>query len=91
MFLLTMKQDFTDLSRLCLRTPDARRPPLTIKPAAEYLGVTVRFMKRLVSERRIAFYKMGGRILFSPDELDRYMQSCLTPVGGRGKTARNHG
>lgn len=68
-----------------------RRPPVSVEQAAAYLGRNVRFVRGLVAQRRIEFYKMGRRILISPDELDRYMESCLTPVGGKGRSARNGG
>ena len=43
-----------------------RRPPkldtlLSVEQAAERLGTSVRFVRRLIAERRIAYVKVGGR------------------------------
>jgi excisionase family DNA binding protein len=51
-------------------TPSA--PLLDIAAAAERLGVTVRFMRRLVDERRIAFHKIGRYVRFDPADVDRF-------------------
>ena len=32
---------------------------LTVEEAAEHLGTSVRFVRRLIAERRIAFVRMG--------------------------------
>jgi excisionase family DNA binding protein len=46
---------------------------ITVPDAAEYLGVSVRFVRRLVAERRIAFHKAGARVLFAVADLDAFM------------------
>jgi excisionase family DNA binding protein len=43
--------------------------------AATYLGVKVRFIRRLVSERRIAFHKAGAHVRFAVDDLEAFMQA----------------
>ena len=40
-----------------------------VSGVAELLGVSERFVRRLVDERRIPFFKVGKFIRFSPDEL----------------------
>ena len=50
-----------------------RRPPLDIPAASEYLGTTVRHVRRLIAERRVASYRLGGRVLLSPDDLDELL------------------
>jgi excisionase family DNA binding protein len=53
----------------------ARRPPLGIPEAAEYLGTSVRHLRRLIAERRVVSYRLGGRVLLSPDDLDQLLTS----------------
>jgi len=40
-----------------------------IETAAAFLGVTVRWMRRRVAEQAIPFYKLTGRLAFSPHDL----------------------
>jgi excisionase family DNA binding protein len=47
---------------------------LTVEEAAERLGTKVRFVRRLVAERRIRFYKVGKYVRFHPDDLTAYIQ-----------------
>jgi excisionase family DNA binding protein len=42
---------------------------------AERLDVSVRFVRRLVHERRIPFLKIGKFIRFDPDEIDSWLDS----------------
>jgi excisionase family DNA binding protein len=50
-----------------------RRSPLNIPGAAEYLGTSARHVRRLIAERRVASYRLGGRVLLSPDDLDELL------------------
>ena len=50
-----------------------RRPPLGIPESAEYLGTSVRHIRRLISERRVTSYKLGGRVLLNPNDLDELL------------------
>src|SRR4051794_4032332 len=47
---------------------------LTVDEAAERLGTGIRFVRRLVAERRIRFYKVGKYVRFHPDDLAAYIQ-----------------
>ena len=54
------------------------RPPeldtmLTVDQAAERLGTSVRFVRRLVFERRIAFVKVGRHVRITPADLDAFI------------------
>jgi len=40
---------------------------------AERLGVGVRYVRRLVAERRIAYVKLGGHLRFEPPEVERFI------------------
>ena len=54
---------------------------LDVGQAAQRLGTPVRFVRRLVSERRIRFYKLGKYVRFHPDDLAEYIrQGRVEPV-----------
>ena len=42
---------------------------------AARLGVTTRFVRRLVDERRIPFHKIGRHVRFDPADVETYVQS----------------
>jgi excisionase family DNA binding protein len=54
-----------------------RERPLTLIEAADYLNVSPRYMRRIVAEHRIAYFKVGRILRFSPIELDRYLSASL--------------
>ena len=57
---------------------------LDVRGAAERLGVTDRFIRRLVEERRIPFHKIGKLVRFDPFEVDRWIDTCrVEPRRGR--------
>ena len=62
---------------------EAARPSASListDEAAERLGVTPRFMRRLVDERRIPFHKIGKYVRFDPADIDRFaMESRVDP------------
>lgn len=43
--------------------------------AAVYLDTKVRFIRRLVAERRVVFYKVGGHVRFKISDLEAYAQA----------------
>jgi excisionase family DNA binding protein len=43
--------------------------------AAVYLDTGERFIRRLVAERRVVFYKVGGHVRFKVSDLEAYAQS----------------
>ncbi len=47
--------------------------PLSVPEAAERLGVTPRFIRRLVAERRIPYLKLGRHVRFDPADLDAFL------------------
>jgi len=53
------------------------RPLLDFAGAAEYTGLTERYMRRLTAEKRVPHIKLGpgrtGRIRFDPDQLDDWI------------------
>lgn len=48
---------------------------VTVDGAAEYLATGPRFIRRLVAERRVRFYKVGGHVRFKLADLEAYAQS----------------
>jgi excisionase family DNA binding protein len=45
---------------------------LTVDEAAERLGTSTRFVRRLIFERRIAFVKVGRHVRITPGDLHAY-------------------
>lgn len=56
------------------------RPPLNVEEAAAYLGVKPRFIRRLIDERRIAFFKVGRFVRLDPDVLDQFLADSVVPA-----------
>jgi excisionase family DNA binding protein len=48
---------------------------LTVGEAAEYLNTSVRFVRRLIAERRIAFHKVGSHVRLAVTDLDGFVQA----------------
>jgi excisionase family DNA binding protein len=47
---------------------------LDVTEAARHLGTPVRFIRRLVAERRIRFYKIGRYVRIDSNDLDHFVQ-----------------
>jgi excisionase family DNA binding protein len=54
-------------------TRHTREPLFDIEGIAAHLGVSVRHVRRLVSERRIPFVKWGQRLHFDRDAVDAWV------------------
>ena len=48
---------------------------LTVDEAAERLGTSTRFIRRLIAERRIAYTKLGRHVRIAARDLDTYVAS----------------
>jgi excisionase family DNA binding protein len=46
---------------------------LSVPEAALYLNTSVRFIRRLIAERRIAFHKIGAHVRFALTDLDAFI------------------
>ena len=46
---------------------------LTVAEAAEYLNTSVRFVRRLIAERRIAFHRVGRHVRLSVADLEAFV------------------
>lgn len=60
-------------------TPDGDL--LTVDQVAGRLGTGTRFVRRLVTERRIRFYKVGKYVRFDPADVAAYIRAgAVDPV-----------
>jgi excisionase family DNA binding protein len=53
-----------------------------INGVAEYLGVSVRHVRRLVAEKRIPYIKWGSILHFDLDEIDAWIDQWRRPAQG---------
>ena len=65
-------------SALSTATPD-RRGLIDVPALAVELGVTQRFIRRLVAEDRVPFLKIGKFVRFDPTEIDEWVETCRVP------------
>ncbi len=59
---------------------------LTVEEAAERLGTSVRFIRRLRTEQRIPVFKIGGHVRIASEDLDAFIlasrqEAAPTAVG----------
>ncbi|MGQ0631585.1 MAG: excisionase family DNA-binding protein [Sporichthyaceae bacterium] len=53
---------------------------LLVEQAAERLGKPVRFVRRLIAERPVRFYKVGRYVRFAVEDLDEFVAAdCIEP------------
>jgi excisionase family DNA binding protein len=58
---------------------------LTVPQAAEYLNTSERFVRHLISERRVAFHHVGRHVRLTIADLDAFVTSGrVEPVTRRG-------
>jgi excisionase family DNA binding protein len=48
---------------------------LSVPEAALYLNTSVRFVRRLIAERRIAFHKLGTHVRLARVDLDAFIDA----------------
>ena len=71
-------------SRTHSTRPSAERRLISIDDLAVTLGVSVRHVRRLVSERRIPFHKWGRLLRFDIDEINAWIDAArVQPVDER--------
>ncbi len=56
-----------------------RNPLLTVAQAGEYLGTGERFIRRLITERRIPFVKVGKYVRLERSALDAFVDKGRVP------------
>ena len=69
------------------------RPPeldalLSVDQAAERLGTSVRFVRRLVFQRRIAYVKLGRHVRIATGDLDAFIAASRIDVAELPAAAR---
>jgi excisionase family DNA binding protein len=52
---------------------------LSVEEAATELGTPVRFVRRLIHERRIRFHKIGKYVRISQSDLDAFIAAGAVP------------
>ena len=60
---------------------------LTIDQVAERLGVTERYVRRLVYERRVPYRKLGKLIRFADHEIAAWLDTTRRPQDGDDRRA----
>jgi excisionase family DNA binding protein len=53
---------------------------LTVEDAADRLGTSVRFVRRLVAERRIAYVKVGRHVRLDPGDVEAFIFASRVEV-----------
>jgi excisionase family DNA binding protein len=69
---------------------------LTVEEGADRLGTSVRFVRRLVAERRIAYVKVGRHVRLDPGDVEAFIvasrievrASSVAALPRRGPTTR---
>jgi excisionase family DNA binding protein len=61
---------------------------LSVEQAAERLGTSVRFVRRLVFERRIAYVKLGRHVRIAGRDVDAFLATSRVVVGELPAVAR---
>ena len=56
---------------------------LTMEDAAERLGASLRFVRRLIAERRIAYVKLGRHVRIAERDLINFVATGRVEAGGR--------
>jgi excisionase family DNA binding protein len=59
----------------------------SVEEAAAYLNTSVRFVRRMISERRVTFYKVGRHVRLKRKDLEAFVQAGkvepITPASVR--------
>jgi excisionase family DNA binding protein len=63
---------------------DGRAPLMNVEQLADELGVSVRYVRRIIAERRIPYVKVGHFIRFQRDDVERWVEANrVTAFTGR--------
>jgi excisionase family DNA binding protein len=54
---------------------------LTVEEAADRLGTSTRFVRRLIFERRVAYTKLGRHVRITSDDLDALIAAGRVEAG----------
>lgn len=56
---------------------------MTVAEAAKQIGVSASKLYQLVAARRIAHYRIDGKIVFSEEDVASYLESCHVTVSSQ--------
>ncbi|MHB1446208.1 MAG: helix-turn-helix domain-containing protein [Acidimicrobiales bacterium] len=77
-----LSHDVIDISDPTITpTPETTTGMITIPDVAARLGVRDRYVRRLVAERRIPYYKVGYLIRFDPHEVEEWLTTSHIAQG----------
>jgi excisionase family DNA binding protein len=63
---------------------------LSVEQAAERLGTSVRFVRRLIAERRIAYVKVGRHVRLDPTDVEAFITASRVEIRPSSVTALPH-
>jgi excisionase family DNA binding protein len=64
---------------------DGKAPLISVEQLADELGVSVRYVRRIIAERRIPYVKVGHLIRFQRDEVEGWVEANrVDALTGRG-------
>jgi excisionase family DNA binding protein len=63
---------------------------LSVEQAAERLGTSVRFVRRLIAERRIAYVKVGRHVRLDPTDVEAFIAASRVETRPSSVTALPH-
>ncbi len=50
--------------------------PMTVVEASRKIGISASKLYQLAAARKIAHYRVGGKIVFAEDDISEFLQSC---------------
>jgi excisionase family DNA binding protein len=63
---------------------------LSVEQAAERLGTSVRFVRRLIAERRIAYVKVGRHVRLDPTDVEAFIAASRVEIRPSSVTTLPH-
>jgi excisionase family DNA binding protein len=63
---------------------------VSVEQAAERLGTSVRFVRRLIAERRIAYVKVGRHVRLDPVDVEAFIAASRVEIRPSSVTALPH-
>ena len=58
-----------------------KRPLMTTQEAADYIGVKISYLRKLMMRHAISFFKPNGKLCyFAQEDLDRWMRRVRIPA-----------
>jgi excisionase family DNA binding protein len=64
---------------------------LNVEQAADYLNTSVRFVRRLIAERRVAFHKVGAHVRLAVEDLEAFVRAGRVEPITRASVQRDLG